>query len=250
MIGKKTTIRLEHGSGGALSRELIESVIFPRLKSSFYTSLADATDFSAEPLMAYTTDSFVVDPPFFPGSNIGTLSVFGTCNDLAVSGGRALYLTLALIIEDGFGIADLEKIIDSISSAVGEAGVHILSGDTKVVPAGKGGGIFINTSGIGKKVFTESLGGDRMVVGDRVIVSAPIGSHGLSVLAAREGLKVADSLLSDCRFLYPGCSALFGLQARLRFLRDATRGGVSAVLNEAVAGRSIGIVVDEGALPV
>ena len=200
--------------------------------------------------MAYTTDSFVVDPPFFPGSNIGTLSVFGTCNDLAVSGGRALYLTLALIIEDGFGIADLEKIIDSISSAVGEAGVHILSGDTKVVPAGKGGGIFINTSGIGKKVFTESLGGDRMVVGDRVIVSAPIGSHGLSVLAAREGLKVADSLLSDCRFLYPGCSALFGLQARLRFLRDATRGGVSAVLNEAVAGRSIGIVVDEGALPV
>lgn len=250
-MNNPSIIKLEHGSGGALSRELIEKVIFPRWRGVSYPSLSDATGITVdEKDILMTTDSYVVDPLFFPGGDIGTLAVFGTCNDLAVSGARPRYLSLGLILEEGLLMRDLERVLDSVAAAAKEAGVSIVTGDTKVVPAGKGGGIYINTCGIGTRETASEPGVNKIKTGDVVFVSAPIGAHGITVLAEREKLAVAGSLSSDCGFLYPLCKALFEHGKSVRFLRDATRGGVSAVLNEIVMGSDIGILVQEKQIPV
>lgn len=243
-------IRLEHGSGGALSRDLVESVIHPVLKSESYPELADATPIEIGSDFLMTTDGFVVDPPFFPGGDIGRLSVFGTCNDLAVSGAKPVCMSLALVIEEGFALADLKRALESAAGAAREASARIVTGDTKVVPRGKGGGLFITTSGVGRRVFPHVLSPSRIRPGDRVIVSGPLGAHGLTVLAARESLPVAGALRSDMAFLYPPVSRLFHLAESLRFMRDATRGGVAAVLNEIANGAPWGIEVREEAFPV
>jgi hydrogenase expression/formation protein HypE len=244
------TIRLEHGSGGALSRDLVESLIHPLLKSDAYPELLDAGLVEPGSDLLLTTDGYVVDPPFFPGGDIGRLSVFGTCNDLSVCGARPLSLSLSLIIEEGFGVADLTRALESAAAAASEAGVRIVTGDTKVVPRGRGGGLFMTTAGVGRREFPHGLSPTRIREGDRVIVSGPVGAHGLAVLAARESLPVGKGLRSDMAFLHPAARLLFALGEGLRFMRDATRGGVAAVLNEAVRGTAFGLEVDETAFPV
>jgi hydrogenase expression/formation protein HypE len=243
-------IRLEHGSGGVLSRELVEDVIFPRLKSVSYPSLSDATEIAGVERMCMTTDTFVVDPIFFPGGDIGKLAVYGTCNDLAVSGARPKYLSLGFVIEEGFPVIDLKRLVDSITEAAGSAGVAVVTGDTKVVPEGRGGGIYINSCGIGEKVYPSTLGAPGIKAGDAVVLSGPIGAHGMAILAMRESLPVGKNLLSDCANLFPLCSDLYDLGQDLRVMRDATRGGVAAVLNELVSELSFGILVKEPAIPV
>jgi hydrogenase expression/formation protein HypE len=248
-------IRLEHGSGGALSRELVETVIYPAFRSESYPELSDASPIAPGAELVATTDGYVVDPPFFPGGDIGRLAVFGTCNDLAVSGAEPVCLTLALIIEEGFPLEDLRRVLGSAAGAAREAGVRIVTGDTKVVPKGAGGGIYLTTTGIGRRLFPHPLSPSRMREGDLLIVSGPIGAHGLAILAARESLPVGKGLVSDAALLFPLASGLLALDHSLRFMRDATRGGVAAVLNEIAVtdggeGRAWGIEVDEESFPV
>jgi hydrogenase expression/formation protein HypE len=243
-------ITLEHGSGGALSRELTEELIYPCFSGPEYPELADSTEFALEGRGLFTTDTYVVDPPFFPGGDIGRLAVFGTCNDLAVCGATPLYLSLGLVIEEGFATADLGKILRSARSAADEAGVRIITGDTKVVPSGKGGGIFLNTAGVGCALPGLGLSSARLQAGDQLLVSAPVGAHGLAILAARESLSIAAALRSDCACLYPLCAALAELGTGLHWMRDATRGGVAAVLNELARGTAFGLEVREEAFPV
>ncbi|MBN1685563.1 MAG: hydrogenase expression/formation protein HypE [Spirochaetales bacterium] len=243
-------IRLEHGSGGVLSRELIEQVIYPVLKNAAYPSLTDGTDIRCSVSMCMSTDTYVVDPVFFPGGDIGKLAVFGTCNDLAVSGARPEYLSLGFVLEEGFLLEEFSRVLDSIAKAAAEAAVAVVTGDTKVVPAGKGGGIYINSTGIGVKRFTGNLDPAEFVTGDEVILSGPLGAHGIAVLGARERLPVGDAILSDCANLYPLCEELFSFGSALKFMRDATRGGLAAVLNEIVAAGSSGILVREADIPV
>jgi hydrogenase expression/formation protein HypE len=246
----KGLVRLEHGSGGALSRELVERVIYPRFRGASYEELSDAAPFRLAGPGRITTDSYVVDPPFFPGGNIGRLAVIGTCNDLAVSGAAPVCLTLGLVIEEGFAIGSLEAALEGAAAAAAEAGVPIVTGDTKVVPAGKGGGLFINTTGVGELRFAPGVSALRIEPGDRVLVSAPVGAHGIAVLAAREKLSIGADLRSDCALLYPLCSALFGLGEDVRFLRDATRGGLAAVLNETARDSGLAFEVIEAEVPV
>jgi hydrogenase expression/formation protein HypE len=243
-------IRLEHGSGGALSRRLVEEVIYPLFKSDSYPELLDAGAVEKGSDFLMTTDGYVVDPPFFPGGDIGRLSIFGTCNDLSVSGAKPLCISVALVIEEGFPVGDLRRALASAAGAAREAGVRIVTGDTKVVPRGKGGGLFITTTGVGRRVSPAPLAPGRAAVGDAVIVSAPIGAHGLTVLAARESLPVAGTLRSDMACLHPAVSALFALGDRLRFMRDATRGGVASVLNEIVSSSPRALEVEDAAFPV
>jgi hydrogenase expression/formation protein HypE len=244
-------ISLEHGSGGALSRQLTEQLIFPILCNDGYRELADATAFEIGGRTFITTDTYVVDPVFFPGGDIGTLGVFGTCNDLAVCGARPLYLTMGLILEEGFPVADLRRVLESVRSAADQVGVQIISGDTKVVPSGKGGGIFLNTTGVGAALGDHLLSVNNIRDGDSILVSGPVGSHGLAILASREQLNIGANLRSDCAPLFPLCQALYSLGESLRFMRDATRGGVAAVLNEAVSeNRICGMEIRETAFPI
>ena len=243
-------IKLEHGSGGALSRELTEDVIYPIIKNDKYTELSDAATINVDGEIAFTTDTFVVDPIFFPGGDIGKLAVCGTCNDLSVSGAKPLYLSLGLVLEEGFSIAELERVLKSVKSTADMAGVKIITGDTKVVPKGKGGKIFINTTGIGKKVFKYEISTDRINPGDSVIVTGPLGSHGIAVMANRESISIGSQIKSDTSFLYPMCQNLFSLGTDLKFLRDATRGGVAAILNEICADNSFGMNILEPLIPI
>jgi hydrogenase expression/formation protein HypE len=244
------SVRIEHGSGGALSRELVERVIYPFFRSEAYLELADASPVEPGSDLLVTTDGYVVDPPFFPGGDIGRLAVFGTCNDLAVSGAEAISLALGIIVEEGYPLEDLGRVLESVAAASAETGIRVVTGDTKVVPRGKGGGIFLTTTGIGRRVFPHQMTPRRIREDDRLIVSAPIGSHGLAILAARESLPVGSTLRSDAAPLLPLCRRLFTLGEELRFLRDATRGGVASVLNEIAAGSPWGAEVTESAFPM
>jgi hydrogenase expression/formation protein HypE len=247
---KRSRIKLEHGSGGALARELIDSLIYPFFKGTSYEELSDASPFRVRGETLVTTDTYVVDPLFFPGGDIGRLAVFGTCNDLAVCGAKPRFLTLGFVLEEGLPLSDLERILQSIAKAAQEAEVTVVTGDTKVVPEGKGGGIFINTTGIGERVISANLSPRNVQIGDAVIVTGPVGSHGTAILAARESLSVGGELRSDCAFLFPLCERLFVFGCELRFLRDATRGGVAAILNETVSGQQYGIWIREKDIPV
>ncbi len=244
------TVKLEHGSGGALSRELVESIIYPCFRGSDYRELSDASKVEISGQILVTTDTYVVDPLFFPGGDIGKLAVFGTCNDLAVCGAKPRFLTLGFVLEEGLALEDLRRILQSISEAAREAKVKIVTGDTKVVPRGKGGGIFINTTGIGQGMVSDAMSPSRVQAGDAVIVSGPVGSHGTTILAVRESLSVGSRLSSDCAFLYPLCEKLYELKGELRFLRDATRGGVAAILNEIVTDQTYSIWIEEQQIPV
>ncbi|HEY6839548.1 MAG TPA: hydrogenase expression/formation protein HypE [Geobacteraceae bacterium] len=244
-------ILLGHGSGGKLSHQLLDSLIVPTLSGIASAEQNDAALLAAPAgRLAFTTDSYVVDPLFFPGGNIGHLAVNGTVNDLAMMGARPLYISVGLIIEEGLGKEELTRVLAAMREAADGAGVAIVTGDTKVVPRGKADRLFINTSGIGVVEHGLTIDGTQARPGDRIIVSGTIGDHGIAVLAAREGLELKSGIRSDC-------AALNGLVAEmllggegLHVLRDPTRGGVATTLKEIALQSQVGMVLDEEALPL
>ena len=247
----KDIIRLDHGSGGEASHELVDEIFLSRLDNEFLRELDDSAvlEFSGQTL-AMTTDSYVVDPIFFPGGNIGSLSVHGTVNDLAMQGAHPLYLTLGLMLEEGLPMQDLKKIIDSVAEASQEAGVKIVAGDTKVVPRGNMDKIFINTSGIGIIPHGVDVSSHNARPGDKLLINGNIGDHGMAILSRREGLNFETPLKSDSAPLNSLVARMLGASSNIHVLRDPTRGGVATALNEIARNSHVGVVVLEEALPI
>jgi hydrogenase expression/formation protein HypE len=245
-------ILLGHGSGGKLSHQLLDDLIVPTLSG---VAPADQDDAALlEPpagRLAFTTDSYVVDPIIFPGGTIGTLAINGTVNDLAMMGATPLYLSVGLIIEEGFSRQELGTILTGMREAAADAGVRIVTGDTKVVPRGKADRLFINTSGVGVVTHDYRISGANARPGDQVLVSGTIGDHGIAVMAQREGLSLATPIVSDC-------AALNGMVAELlaacgpavHVLRDPTRGGVATTLKEIARQSGVNLTLDETSLPI
>jgi len=244
-------ILLGHGSGGKMSADLLQSVLLPALGNPILNQLDDqaVVEFGRSRL-AFTTDSFVVKPLFFPGGDIGTLAVNGTINDLAMGGAKPLFLSLALILEEGLPMDQLRQIVESIRVAAAIAGVKVVTGDTKVVEKGSGDRIFINTSGIGMVASGVQLSADRARPGDRVLLSGTIGDHGLTILSQREGLEFAGEFASDTTALHSLVADMLAASSEIRCMRDPTRGGLSSSLNEIAARSRVGIELDEKSIPV
>ncbi len=242
-------ITLAFGEGGRLSRRLVAERLLTRFGNPALAALGDAAVLPSSGRLAFTTDSYTVTPLFFPGGDIGQLAVHGTINDLAVSGAVPRWLSLALIIEEGLPWAVLDRVLDSIQSAVHAAGVPIVTGDTKVVPHGAVDQLFITTAGIGEYLTEVPPGPSSLQVGDVIVVSGPIGLHGAAVLCARDELGFEPAPHSDCANLAPPLLALQSAGLTPRCARDATRGGVAAVLHEWSAVCGLGIDLDERHLP-
>ena len=242
------TITLAHGNGGAENNELITKVFYKAFKNDILSKSEDAAVIQNGTL-AFSTDSFTVSPLFFNGANIGKLAVCGTSNDLAMMGAKPKYLTCSVIIEEGFEIRELEKIVKSMKEELEVNGAIIVSGDTKVVPKGAVDKIFINTTGIGEILY-KGISSNNITENDLILVSRDIGAHGATIFAAREGMDLDTSLKSDCASLYPQVKALIDSGIKITALRDATRGGVSAVLNEWAKQSNVCIEVDEEKIPV
>jgi hydrogenase expression/formation protein HypE len=250
-VNKPDKILLAHGGGGRLTDELVRNTILPRLNNSVLARLADAASINlASPAVCFTTDSYVVKPLFFPGGDIGKLAVCGTINDLAVAGAKPEALALALIIEEGFEIELLEKILDSAARAAAENNVCIVAGDTKVVEAGAADEIFINTAGIGTRLPGVRLGFDKIRPGDKIIISGTIGDHGMAIISQREGIKFQSTLQSDCAAVAELIGKILHSAAGVKFMRDPTRGGLAATLNEIAAGARCSIEITEDDIPV
>ncbi|NLO52042.1 MAG: hydrogenase expression/formation protein HypE [Bacteroidales bacterium] len=250
---KQNHILLSHGSGGRLSHELIEKIFVHHFANDFLRAQTDSATFeTAEGQMAFTTDSYVVDPIFFSGGNIGKLAVCGTVNDLAVSGAEPLYLSCGFIVEEGLPLADLEKIVESMAAEAVAAGVSIITGDTKVVNRGKCDKLFINTAGVGRlSADRRHIGyGNTIAPGDQIIVSGSMGDHGIAILAAREDLSFRSQAISDCASLNGLIATLLDRPADIRFMRDATRGGLATVLCELAERHETGIRISEEKIPV
>lgn len=246
------TIQMAHGGGGRLSRELIQREILGRFGDGPLASLPDGATLPvpAGTQFVFTTDSFVVQPLEFPGGNIGDLAVHGTVNDLAVCGSVPRWLSLALILEEGLSLTLLRRVLDSVRRAADDCGVTVATGDTKVVARGQCDGIFINTAGIGERIeaFAPSLG--KIADGDKVLVSGTIAEHGMAVMAARAAIGIANGPASDTAPVHRLVQAAAPWAGGVRFMRDPTRGGLAAVLNEMVEGRPLGILLRETDLPL
>ncbi len=247
----KDIITLDHGSGGEASHELVRDIFLSRLDNEFLRRLDDSAilEFSGQTL-AMTTDSYVVDPIFFPGGDIGSLAVHGTVNDLSMQGACPLYLTLGLMLEEGLPVEDLIKIIDSVAEASKEAGVKIVAGDTKVVPRGHMDKIFINTSGIGIIPHGVDVSSNNARPGDKLIINGNMGDHGIAILAGREGFNFETPLISDSAPLNTLVASILAASPNIHVLRDPTRGGVAAALNEIARHSQVGIAVFEKDLPI
>jgi hydrogenase expression/formation protein HypE len=244
-------ILLSHGDGGLLTHQLLEKYFLPCFDNTLLEGLTDAATFPVrQGKMAITTDSFVVDPIFFPGGDIGKLAVCGTVNDLAVSGAKPLYLTASFIIEEGFSIADLEQIIASMSQACREADVMIVAGDTKVVGRTQADKIFITTAGVGYMLPEADLGYNRIEPGDVVIVNGPMGNHGLSVLLKRQSFSFDTEILSDCTPLNLLTEGLIKKFKDIKFMRDLTRGGLATCVKEIAQSAGMDIRLNEPDIPV
>ena len=244
------TILLAHGSGGKLSRDLVEKTFLPFLANPVLDKLDDSATFEASGRLALTTDGYVVNPIFFPGGDIGKLAICGTVNDLATSGAKPMYLSLSAIIEEGFSLSELERIMQSIKTAVEEAEVTIITGDTKVVNRGQADKLFITTSGIGAIPAGVDISGSNARVGDKVILSGSIGDHGITIMSQREGLKFSMALESDCAPLNKLVAQMLEVSSNLHCLRDPTRGGLAATLNELAQQSNVGIIIEEIKIPV
>ena len=240
-------IMMAHGSGGRLSHELIRTLFQKHLGNPYLDQMNDASILPGQEKIAVTTDSFVVSPLFFRGGDIGKLAVCGTVNDLAVSGAIPKFLTLALILEEGLPIHDLERIIKSVAETALEAGVSIVCGDTKVVERGSVDKIFINTTGIGY-ITNRLVGPERIKPGDEILITGTIGDHGIAILSEREGLEFQTPVLSDCAPLN-GFIDTFYLSG-VKCMRDPTRGGVATTLNELAGQAGVSILLDEKQLPL
>lgn len=247
----RDTILLGHGSGGKLSAELVRDVFLPVFNNPSLAKLNDQAVVAINgSRMAVTTDSFVVSPLFFPGGDIGSLAVHGTINDLAMGGAQPLFLCVAFIIEEGLSFGVLRKVVASMQRAAQDAGVQIVTGDTKVVEKGKGDGLFINTTGIGSVAAEIEMSADRARPGDKVLLSGSIGNHGIAILAHREGLEFESTIESDSVALHTLVSDMLVASKNIRCMRDPTRGGLSSALNEIAAQSHVGIELDETAIPV
>ncbi len=244
------TILLAHGSGGKLSHELVEKRFLPFLANPALNKLDDSAIFEASGRLAFTTDSYVVNPIFFPGGDIGKLAVCGTVNDLAMNGAKPLYLSLSAIIEEGFSIGELEQIMQSIKKAAEEAEVSIITGDTKVVNQGQADKLFITTSGLGIIPPGVDISGVNARAGDKVLLSGTIGDHGISIMSQREGLRFSMTLESDCAPLNKLVSQMLEVSSEIHCLRDPTRGGLATTLNELARQSKVGIVIEEVKIPV
>ncbi|MFI7317080.1 hydrogenase expression/formation protein HypE [Streptomyces venezuelae] len=248
--GETEVVQLSHGAGGRMTAELLDHVVLPALGGQSDGPLEDAALLPGQDELVVTTDSFVVSPLSFPGGDIGSLAVHGTVNDLAMRGALPLALTVAVIAEEGLPLAELRDVLDSAGKAAHQADVPVITGDTKVVGRGAADRLFLNTTGIGRRVpgLTPSAAGARP--GDAVLLSGPIGLHGTAVLSTREGLGFATDIVSDTRPLHRLVAALTPLGPAVHSLRDPTRGGLAASLNEIALASDTGIEITEDALPV
>lgn len=245
-----THIRLAHGNGGSYMRELIETVFARHLSNPFLNVQSDAAQLPAmDGVMMVTTDGFTVQPLEFPGGTIGSLAVHGTVNDLSVSGATPQYLTINAFIEEGFDIAQLERIVISLADAAREAKIHVVAGDTKVVPRGEGGGLYLATTGIGIRPKHLQLGLDRIQTGDVILVSGTVGDHGIAVMLAREQFGLRGELLSDAANVSSLTQSLTQLTG-LRFMRDPTRGGLATIMHEICRATSMEIRLRQISIPV
>lgn len=244
-------VLLGHGSGGKLSAELVRDIFLPAFSNPALAQLNDQAVVSINgSRIAITTDSFVVQPLFFPGGDIGSLAVHGTVNDLAMGGAKPLFLTAAFILEEGLSMTVLQRVVDSLKSAANKAGVQVVTGDTKVVEKGKGDGLFINTTGIGLVPEGLELSADCARPGDNVILSGSIGDHGIAILAQREGLEFESTIESDSAALHTLVAEMLKTSNGIRCMRDPTRGGISSALNEIAEQSQVGIELDEMTIPV
>ncbi|MDX5436955.1 MAG: hydrogenase expression/formation protein HypE [Pontibacter sp.] len=251
MEGTPAKITIAHGSGGELTNQLLEDEVFQILHNEFLQRKHDGAVFELPGKLAFTTDSYVVSPLFFPGGNIGDLAVNGTVNDLAMCGAKAKYLSLSFILEEGFSRDEFHAILLSIRKAADKADVLIVTGDTKVVERGKGDKIFINTSGIGQVHLKASMDASKIQVGDKILISGPVASHGMAIMSVREGLEFESQISSDTASVQKQVLDLlekFGQD--IHFLRDPTRGGVATVLNEIARQTKLGIAIQEQQIPV
>jgi len=244
-------ILLAHGSGGRMSARLIESMMLPRFGNPELNLLEDQAVLAVPGgRLAFSTDAFVVRPIFFPGGTIGDLAVNGTVNDVCVSGARPLCLSASFIIEEGLAMADLAKVLDSMAEAARAAGVRIVTGDTKVVDKGACDQLFITTSGIGVLPPDRRLGAAAIRPGDAIIVSGTMGDHGMAIMTTRKGLSFASSVTSDSAALNGLVEVMFRASTAIHAMRDPTRGGLAATLNELAAASATGMIIDETAVPV
>ena len=243
-------ILLAHGSGGKLAHELIERSLVKALANPFLAKLDDSAVFELSGRLAFTTDSYVVSPIFFPGGDIGKLAICGTVNDLAMSGACPLYLSLSFIIEEGLALTELEQIVDSVQRAAKEAGVQIVTGDTKVVHRGSADKLFINTAGVGTVPEGVDISGSNARAGDKVILSGTIGDHGIAVISQREGLRFSTRLKSDCAPLGGLVADMVRASPDIHCLRDPTRGGLATTLNELAKQSGVSIRIEEERIPV
>ena len=250
------TITMAHGGGGRAMRELIERLIVPAFANPLLAPLEDQARIDVRGLaeigdrLAFTTDSYVVSPLFFAGGDIGTLAICGTVNDLAMSGAVPLFLSCGLIIEEGYATADLERVLASMSAAARQAGVQVVTGDTKVVNRGAADRLFINTAGIGVIAAGVNISATRAQPGDVIIVNGTLGDHGVAILVARNELELQSDIASDCQPLHGLVQAMLAVCPDIHCLRDATRGGLATVLNEFALSSNAGMRLHEHALPL
>ena len=250
------TITLAHGSGGKAMRDLIEDVFVGTFDNSQLAALEDQARFSLNDIgrfgdrLAMTTDSYVVDPLFFPGGDIGKLAVTGTVNDLAVGGARPLYLTCSMIIEEGLSVETLRQIVQSMKATADEAGVAIVTGDTKVVHRGAADKLFINTTGIGVIPEGIDIHSNRAQAGDIVLINGYVGDHGAAIVDSRGDFSMENTIQTDCQPLNSLIADMLKVCPEVRCMRDATRGGIATVLNEFAQASEVGIELDEGAIPL
>lgn len=242
-------VLLSHGSGGEETQRLIKGLFLKHFSNPVLEKMEDSAVLEIPSKVAFTTDSFTVSPPFFRGGNIGKLAVAGTVNDLSVMGARPLYLSVGFIIEEGLSFEELEEIVISMAQESERTGVKVVTGDTKVVPKGQVDRIFINTSGIGEVIY-EGLSAHNLRVGDVIIVSGTVGDHGACILAEREGLEFDIPIESDCRSLWDMIEKVLVSGAEIHAIRDPTRGGLAAVLNEWAEQSGVEIEVEEESIPI
>lgn len=248
---KDGVINLNHGSGGRAMAQLIEQLFLAAFDNPWLSARNDHACFAVFPgRMVMTTDAHVISPLFFPGGNIGSLSVHGTVNDLVMSGAKPLYLTASFILEEGFALADLQKIVDSMANAAKEAQVSIIAGDTKVVERGKGDGVFITTTGIGVVPEGLNISGNRAKPGDRVLVSGYMGDHGVTIMAHRNNLQFQTHIQSDSAPLHDLVAHMVRAVPDIHCLRDPTRGGLATTLNEFAMQSQVGFILDENKIPI
>ncbi len=245
------TVQMGHGGGGRMTRDLIEQIFLPAFSNDLLAPLHDGAVFPiAGGRLAFTTDSFVVKPMFFPGGDLGTLAINGTVNDLAMCGARPLYLSAGFILEEGLAIEDLWRVVRSMRSSAAEAGVRVVTGDTKVVDKGRGDGLYINTSGVGVVETPLAIGPASVRPGDAVLLSGDIGRHGIAVMARREGLEFETEITSDCAPLTEPVRALLQNGLEVHCLRDLTRGGLTSALVEISESARLPMQIEEESVPV